>query len=714
MKDLKALGAQADLQLPRIAVIGAQSAGKSSLVEAISGINVPRDSGTCTRCPMECTLTSDDTWFCQISLRFDYDESGTKQLSKDIKFGPVITDKKDVELWLRRAQAAILSTRTPPSAFYGLSREDIRNAIKNDATMAPFSKNVVCIDIHDPEATDLAFVDLPGLIQIGEGIDLIKELVEDYIAEETTYILVTIPASDDIQNQQALKLAEEADPDGNRTIGVVTKPDSVVDGDIGVKERWQNVFRGEAEDHDLLHGYFCVRLPNDQERSQTQSRAHVHERACRFFDSVAPWKDVSDRSRLGIPGLVAYASSLLMARVEKDLPDIKKKLEQLLARYGDQLSMVPPPLEVDPALEILDRITKFVNELTATVNGTTSENKDFVQRNRATYDWYNLAIRSTAPDFRPIKEYTKYGRPFEPGAEDSDNTFEDVEGVAQYETMDLYAVRKVIQENKTWELPYNVPYDAKKALIRKFVILWAKPTNACMDGIWEILSETVTELLKSHFGQFKGLEARIGQYAFEILEEAKTSAVATVNACLNSEAGRFYTENIHYYSATRSKWLYHYHVLKRYPDWYTGGGAGVPFSTKSEHIASATEQRALQALRELGYGQLEREDLKRLHPPDAFEDELIVMADVRAYFQVAYKRMIDFIPLSIDNKLNRAVVADMQRHLFEKTSLGSAEDLKRLLDEDPAITKARNSLQETIVQLKSIQKRLNEFMSREI
>ncbi|KAI0694495.1 hypothetical protein BC835DRAFT_1415252 [Cytidiella melzeri] len=68
IKDLRALGGESELNLPRIAVIGAfmgllhvlratlsdtlqgnQSAGKSSLVEAISGITVPRASGTYAR-----------------------------------------------------------------------------------------------------------------------------------------------------------------------------------------------------------------------------------------------------------------------------------------------------------------------------------------------------------------------------------------------------------------------------------------------------------------------------------------------------------------------------------------------------------------------------------------------------------------------------------------------------------------------------------------
>ncbi|GAA6022072.1 hypothetical protein JCM10207_001039 [Rhodosporidiobolus poonsookiae] len=74
MTQLRACGASADLDLPRIANIGNQSAGKSSLVEAISGIKVLRDAGTCTRCPMEVRLRCVDTpWSCRISLRFERD-----------------------------------------------------------------------------------------------------------------------------------------------------------------------------------------------------------------------------------------------------------------------------------------------------------------------------------------------------------------------------------------------------------------------------------------------------------------------------------------------------------------------------------------------------------------------------------------------------------------------------------------------------------------
>ncbi|KAF7360122.1 Interferon-induced GTP-binding protein Mx2 [Mycena venus] len=83
MSQLRAVGAQGELDLPRIAVIGNQSAGKSSVVEAISGIKVPRDAGTCTRCPMECRLSSStNAWSCRISLRIEDDASGQAALQE--------------------------------------------------------------------------------------------------------------------------------------------------------------------------------------------------------------------------------------------------------------------------------------------------------------------------------------------------------------------------------------------------------------------------------------------------------------------------------------------------------------------------------------------------------------------------------------------------------------------------------------------------------
>lgn len=167
---------------------------------------------------MECSLSnSAATWSCKISLRFDYvsDSSGNSS-GRSQAFGPAFTDKSHFEISLRRAQAAILSPHLPPETFLLKSKQELKTALRDDPNTLKFSKNTVVVDILDPDATNLSFVDLPGtamdfrptydtngliiitgLIQneTQDMIDMVRSLVEDYIGRQETLILITIPMS---------------------------------------------------------------------------------------------------------------------------------------------------------------------------------------------------------------------------------------------------------------------------------------------------------------------------------------------------------------------------------------------------------------------------------------------------------------------------------------------------------------------------------------
>jgi hypothetical protein len=101
----------------------------------------------------------DDSWSCSVSLRLDYDrDDAPLPESERIKFGPVILDKSEVEIWLRRAQTAILNPDRAREDFFYKTEQELRG-IPNKLK---FSRNAVCMDINDPDATALSFVDLPG------------------------------------------------------------------------------------------------------------------------------------------------------------------------------------------------------------------------------------------------------------------------------------------------------------------------------------------------------------------------------------------------------------------------------------------------------------------------------------------------------------------------------------------------------------------------
>jgi len=154
--------------LPKIAVIGNQSSGKSSLIEAISKIKVPRSKGTTTRCPMEVILrrrpAENDRWSCRMSVRSDNylnDRTLRKNFDSSTFADPFATTETpaSVSLLIRRAQLAVLNPGKAPDSFKNMD-EDTCRAYTSEL---PFSPDVVVVEISKADI-DVTFIDLPGII----------------------------------------------------------------------------------------------------------------------------------------------------------------------------------------------------------------------------------------------------------------------------------------------------------------------------------------------------------------------------------------------------------------------------------------------------------------------------------------------------------------------------------------------------------------------
>ena len=119
--------------------------------------------------------SSANAWACSISLRFEYDGRGLPLPSpRKHVFVPVLANRNQFEIYLRRAQAAILNPDIPPQAFLQKTAQELKDMPQSDSSLK-FSKNIVRVDIWDPEATDLSFADLPGM-----PYDLRLSLCADY------------------------------------------------------------------------------------------------------------------------------------------------------------------------------------------------------------------------------------------------------------------------------------------------------------------------------------------------------------------------------------------------------------------------------------------------------------------------------------------------------------------------------------------------------
>jgi hypothetical protein len=155
-----------EYSLPTIALVGNQSSGKSSLIEAISTIKLPKDIGTCTRCPMEVRLCEEgeEGWSCTVSLRRFNSERANG--GSRTEFFEKTTNKKDLELILRRAQLAILNPDKPVEYFVHLDL-----ASYTTASAIAFSKDMIVVDIIGGEV-NVTFIDLPGITNPGTESDV--------------------------------------------------------------------------------------------------------------------------------------------------------------------------------------------------------------------------------------------------------------------------------------------------------------------------------------------------------------------------------------------------------------------------------------------------------------------------------------------------------------------------------------------------------------
>jgi hypothetical protein len=162
--DLDKAGCDEVVSLPRIAVLGNQSSGKSSLIEAICEIKVPRATGTCTRCPMEVRLSTlnHPEWRGKIWLKVQVsNERGDTEWRQQLF--TTVTHRDEVPLALKRAQLALLNPSLKDRTHF-LRYSDTACIAAAASAETKFSSSIVVLEITGADV-DVSFIDLPGIIQ---------------------------------------------------------------------------------------------------------------------------------------------------------------------------------------------------------------------------------------------------------------------------------------------------------------------------------------------------------------------------------------------------------------------------------------------------------------------------------------------------------------------------------------------------------------------
>ncbi|TCD65552.1 hypothetical protein EIP91_002516 [Steccherinum ochraceum] len=712
---LHTTGVQLDIDLPMIAVVGSQSAGKSSLIESISGITLPRASGTCTRCPTECRLSwSSEPWRCVVSVRFITDEHGVAlgQIRNET-FGEPIFDKSLVEERIRRAQRAILNPSKSSREFLTGPDEDPAD---RDLT---FSINCVSLQISGSDVADLSFCDLPGLVvSVGKGgserdIELVQNLVVTYISRPSCIILLTLCCETELENQGAHRLAKLYDPDGKRTVGVLTKPDRIPAGD---DEEWIDFIKNDVES--LENGWYSVKQPDSRELKAGISWAEARDKEKEFFASTSPWCDLDAmyQRQLGTHNLTERLSEVLSELISKRLPDFQDELQKLLQTTDESLRKLPKPPSSDALGEVLHIVSEFSRDLSRHLEGT-PEKDGFLQAIRPELEKFRKAIRMSAPRFIPRErtapkldtpsDYTPDFLSHEEGAAASLDNGSDifVEDV-------LAKAHSAI----TRELPDHYPFVICKEYILSLISRWEIPARNLFDAVEKILLLHVKTIISKHFGSFAhgGLQQHAQTVVNDFIKMRSQETMARILWLLELEKNPR-TLNGHYYSDYRDKFLGHYRALRHsdthgvFLDNLKAYISRSPWAPKTDFGNYTSE--ALAGLVAMGLDGLRASDLARLLPSDPYEPALNIMASVRAYFQVAYKRFADNIPNAIDYEL--VLSLDRDRALYNAilkglgiTGAQGFQKCKDFLQEPPNLVARREELQKKVERLQTAKREL--------
>ena len=194
-----------------------------------------------------------------------------------------------------------------------------------------FSNDVLKIEICGSLQEHLSVIDIPGIFKkTTEGLttksdmEMVRAMVIKYMSNHRSVILAVIPANVDIATQEILDIAERCDPKGQRTLGVLTKPDLV---DKGAEQSSLDIIQGKT--HKMSLGWNVVKNPGQQQLKNPSIDRHNAEKA--FFQSCQPWTQLP-RDRVGIQALEIRLREVLAEVVRREFPSVSFKYFQASRR----------------------------------------------------------------------------------------------------------------------------------------------------------------------------------------------------------------------------------------------------------------------------------------------------------------------------------------------------------------------------------------------
>ncbi|CUM68325.1 uncharacterized protein PRCAT00006047001 [Priceomyces carsonii] len=661
-------GSSSPVDLPQITVVGSQSSGKSSVLENIVGRDfLPRGAGIVTRRPLVLQLIN---------------RRATPRPSNELLDINTTNDKGEASENNADEWGEFL--HLPGKKFFNF--EDIRSEIVRE-TDAKTGKNLgispvpINLRIYSPHVLTLTLVDLPGLTKVPVGDQpkdierQIRDMVMKFIGKPNAIILSVNAANTDLANSDGLKLAREVDPEGSRTIGVLTKVDLMDHGTDVI-----DILAGRVIP--LRFGYVPVinRGQKDIEAKKTIREALEDER--RYFENHPSYK--AKAHYCGTPYLAKKLNGILLHHIKGTLPDIKMRIEHSLKKYQNELSLLGPEMSESPTSIALSMITNFTKDYNGILDGESKElsSQELSGGARISFVFHEIfknGINSLDP-FDQIKD----------------------------------ADIRTIMHNTSGSAPsLFVGTEAFEVLVKQQIRRMEEPSIRCINLIFDELVRILSQILsQTQYSRYPALKEQLSQHFIQFLRDALIPTNTFVIDVIKSEETYVNTAHPDLLKGSQAMAIVEEKFHPK-PQVAVDPKSGKPLAQQPAQQQSPQSQKDDGSNGFFG-GFFSSKNKKRLQsmeapPPvlratgtmserESMETEVIKLL-ISSYYNIVKRTVADFIPKAIMLKLIVRSKDDIQKELLEK--LYNSPELGDLVKENELTVQKRKECVKMVEVLKN-------------
>ncbi|KAI3743881.1 hypothetical protein L1987_56948 [Smallanthus sonchifolius] len=451
--------------LPSVAVVGGQSSGKSSVLESIVGRDfLPRGSGIVTRRPLVLQLHKTE------GRQEEYAEFGHMPRRRFTDFSLVRKEIQD-----------------ETDRITGKSKQ--------------ISPIPIHLSIYSPNVVNLTLIDLPGLTKIAvEGqpesiVEDIEKMVRTYVEKPNSIILAISPANQDIATSDAMKLAREVDPSGERTFGVLTKLDLMDKGTNAL-----DVLEGRA--YRLQHPWVGIVNRSQADINKNTDMIYARRREREYFATSPDYGYLA--SKMGSEYLAKLLSQHLESVIKAKIPGIISLINKGIDEMEKELDHLGRPIAIDAGAQL-----------------------------------YTILEFCRAFD-KIFKEHLDGGRP---GGDRIYGVFDHQLPAALRKLpfdkhLSQQNVRKLVSEADGYQPHLIAPEQGYRRLIEGSLYYFRGPAEASVDAVHFVLKELVRKSIgeTEELRRFPTLQSALAAAAGEALEKFRDESKKTVVRLVEMES----------------------------------------------------------------------------------------------------------------------------------------------------------------------------------